>query len=217
MDHCQKEATEIDKLRASLLAKEDLIKELNHRFKNYLQAISYLLSSQIACVAETAAKDAITMAVSRIRTVALIQDMFSSVEQGDVISVRDYLGQLTTYLYDLYGVAHTITYTLDIDDIALATEKMVLLGLILNELLSNIFKYAFLGLGKGRVLLSLKESQQDVVLEVSDDGIGLPPRFKMPEDRHSGLGIVQGLSEQLGGVLSISGQSGTTCTISWKK
>ena len=128
----------------NLHEKEILLREIHHRVKNNLQIISSLLSLQSRNVDDSAVKDAMKAGQNRVHSMALIhQNLY---QEGDLIGVntRDYITKLTTSLWHSYNIEEErISLITDIDPLRLDVDIMIPVGLILNELISNALKYAF--------------------------------------------------------------------------
>jgi two-component sensor histidine kinase len=89
-------------------------------------------------------------------------------------------------------------------------DTVIPLGLILNELITNCYKYAFKGREKGNIEIRLQQKDKMFSLSISDDGVGMPPNFDIKKARSLGLNLVNGLVRQLDGALTFqTGENGT--------
>jgi two-component sensor histidine kinase len=107
---------------------------------------------------------------------------------------------------------------MEMDDIELNIDQAVPCGLILNELITNAFKYAFPGGNKGaiRIKAHLVNDDREFVLEVSDNGMGFTPGLDLKNPSSLGLRLVQGLiAHQLKGSLDVATEGGTVFTLRW--
>jgi len=90
-------------------------------------------------------------------------------------------------------------------------------GLIVNEIYSNALKYAFIGRKKGTINISMTETDNDIILEIKDDGIG----YEQPEDVDNldplGLRIIDSLVKQIHATIAVKSSEGTTITITFPK
>ncbi len=204
-------------MRASLREKEVLLKEIHHRVKNNLQIINSLLSMQAEALGDARVKAAFSDSQNRIRAMALIHETLYSAGDLGRIDVRTYCERLTGALARGYGqttqgvevrlsIAHGLFLTLD---------AAVPCGLIINELVTNSFKYAFPG-GRGG-LISVGVTCCDGrfwTLCVGDNGVGMPD-LDLQNISSTGLQLVSGLCDQLEATFRIERRGGARWTISF--
>src|SRR5690606_25019018 len=158
--------------------KEVLLKEIHHRVKNNLQVISSLLSLQSRQLEDSKAKEAIRASRNRVKSMALIHQKLYQDENLVEVDVQEYIDKLTGSLVSSYQTSDkTVHFHTDVDSIKLDVDSIIPIGLILNELISNALKYAFDNDHSGTIGVSLKERNDGIRLEVSDDGLGLPDTF----------------------------------------
>lgn len=190
------------RLRQALAEKEVLLAEIHHRVKNNLQVIYSLLDLQTVRV-----KDPLTLAMlsdskHRVRTMALIHQTLYQSKQFATLSFAEYLQRLLDELRSSLAT-HGVDLSLQADPVRLGLETAIPCGLLVNELVSNAFKHAFPAGGAGHVLVKLVDQGGDrVMLEVKDDGVGLPAAMlttPLGSGGSLGLQLVQILTEQLGG------------------
>jgi two-component sensor histidine kinase/PAS domain-containing protein len=199
-------------LESALAEKTILLKEIHHRVKNNLAVVSSLLSMKADAVANPTAKQALLQSQQRVCSMALIHEHLYGNERLDRINFAEYATQLVQRLHAaLASEPDRIAIELALDPIELAIEQAVPCGLILNELLTNAFKYAFLGRERGRIAVSFRESAPGIhELSVADDGVGIPADRRDGTDGNSlGLRIVEVLTSQLDGTLRHEPASGT--------
>lgn len=205
-----------EQLKSSLKEKEVLLKEIHHRVKNNLQVISSLLKLQSGYV-----KDEDTLALffdsyNRVRSMALIhENLYRSPDLGR-IDVADYIGHLTANLLSSYTRSdRQVDLQLDLEHHWLDVDTAIPCGLIINELVSNSFKYAFEGRTGGQVYVKLTREGDQFLLRVGDNGIGLPADFDIEASESLGLQLVLNLTAQLGGDISLDRSRGTSLTITF--
>lgn len=151
-----------------------LLKEIHHRVKNNLQVISSLLSIQSRSVSDEKAKAAILEGKSRVHSMALIHQNLYQKDNLTGIQMDGYLTKLSKDLIANYQVSGAnIQLTTDIAPIKLDVETVVPIGLIVNELISNALKHAFLPGRNGAIEVTLKEENNSLILSVNDNGVGL--------------------------------------------
>lgn len=200
------------KLIASLQEKETLFKEVHHRVKNNLQIISSLLDMTRYRSADKAVKDSLTGARTKIQTMAMIHTRLYDNNPIEKIAMGPQIKDLYSNLHMLYGEGRGIRFELEADEIHLNVAKAIPCALILNELISNAMKHAFLSNDKPTIAVSIAINQGAMVeITVRDNGIGLPQGIDFNQADTLGLKLVRVLVlEQLGGELEILRQNGTT-------
>ncbi|OGT42725.1 MAG: hypothetical protein A3F42_06280 [Gammaproteobacteria bacterium RIFCSPHIGHO2_12_FULL_37_34] len=201
------------KLQISLNEKEALLKEIYHRVKNNLQVILSLLHLQIETIQDQTAKQILLESATRIKSMALVHELLYQSSSLANIEMVKYSNHFSKYLYDTYNInIHHNKLILDIDDVSLDIEKAIPCGLIINELISNIFKHAFPA-GNGIIKLSLKKFGNKLLLTISDNGIGMPPNFDLQNANSLGMKLVYNLTKQIGGTIKMESRHGTTFTL----
>lgn len=199
-------------LESALAEKTILLKEVHHRVKNNLAVISSLLSMKADSVTNPTAKQELLKSQQRVYSMALIHEQLYGNERLDRINFAEYATELVCRLQTAVATDRDrITIELALDPIELAIEQAVPCGLILNELLTNAFKYAFRGRPSGRIAISFRESAAGIrELSVEDDGVGIPAgRANEGNGNSLGLRIVEVLTRQLDGSLEYQPCSGT--------
>jgi two-component sensor histidine kinase/PAS domain-containing protein len=198
-------------LESALAEKTILLKEIHHRVKNNLAVVSSLLSMKADAVTNPTAKEALLQSQQRVYSMALIHEHLYGNERLDRINFAEYATQLVRRLHAaLAGEPDRIAIELALDPIELGIEQAVPCGLILNELLTNAFKYAFRGRESGRIAVSFRERAGMHELSVADDGVGIPAEAAYgPNGDSLGLRIVEVLTHQLDGTLQHEPHSGT--------
>ncbi len=192
-----------------LAEKERLLKEIHHRVKNNLQVVMSLLNSQADALVDKAALSAIQESQHRVQAMALIHQKLYQAEGVARIPMHDYIEEVVAYLSDYYNLSQPIAFHLSVDDIELDVSQAVPLGLIINEAMTNAFKYAFPGGRAGTVRLSLhRRAAASCELTIADDGVGLPQHYDPSLSRSLGMTLLHGFSQQLGGQLTITSPPG---------
>jgi two-component sensor histidine kinase len=129
----------------------------------------------------------------------------------------DYIYELVEYLRDSYAIRENIGFSLQIEDIELDHASAITLGLILNEVITNAIKYAFAKTDNGRISISLGHiSDSQILLTVQDNGPGLPEDFATRIGASMGMELLQGLTDDIGGNLTIENNNGTCIKIIFK-
>ena len=206
-----------NKIKSSLVEKNTLLQEIHHRVKNNMQIISSLLNLQIKYVDDGKAVDVLKESQNRVKSMAMIHDKLYMSEDLTRINFVEYIKSLVSNLFYSYNVEDTIKPRLKIDMISLNMETAVPCGLIISELVSNSLKYAFPDGLNGEIFVSLRSKQDNYELIISDNGIGLPLEFDIKNTKTLGLMLVNSLTEQIDGKISINRDKGTRYSIIFKE
>jgi two-component system, sensor histidine kinase PdtaS len=205
------------KIEASLNEKDILLKEIHHRVKNNLQIISSLLSLQSNFLQDPNVVDALTESQNRIRSMALIHEKLYQTMDLSRINFREYIEDLVDNLFNSYQADSNVTKEILVDEVYLNIDIAISLGLIINELVTNSFKYAFPD-KKGKVLIRMYRNGGDgeVKLEVEDNGTGLPADFNISSTNTLGFQLVLSLIDQIEGEIKTIPVKGTKFVITYK-
>jgi PAS domain S-box-containing protein len=204
-------------LKESLREKETLLREVHHRVKNNLQIIASLLHFQAKKIKNPEDLAAFSEGRDRLRAMILVHEKLYQSRGLTRIDFGNYLRSLAGELQRSYGArsGRRIDVKISADEIELPIEVALPCGMIVSELLTNIFKYAFPGELKGGANLRLATRDGQVDLTVSDDGVGLPPGFDIQHSGSFGWQLIRNLTAQLGGTVRVLSQHGTTVSISF--
>ncbi len=189
---------------------ELLLKELNHRVKNNLQILSSLLVLQSNYIKDDDhAFQAIKSNEGRVNAMALIHKKLSINDRNQEINMKEYLPELVQYLVQSYGYPqHRLNLVLDIQEIKLAVDKAIPLGLVINELVSNACKYAFKEQTNPQLVVRLnQENKSEIKIEIEDNGIGFEGSIDNPTS--FGLKMVNMLAKELKAKIAFTTNKGT--------
>lgn len=193
----------------SLVEKDSLLKEIHHRVKNNLQMVSSLLSLQTKNTRSKAAIEALEEGKSRVKAMALIHQKLYQNDDLSVIEMQGYIESLINSVQSVYKKGgHNISITIDAEGTELDIDRAIPFGLILNELVSNSFKYAFPENDEnGKIYIHLRKNGDQGYFEYTDNGVGLPE--DSDERAHSSMGIrlINRLVNQLQSKLNIDRQA----------
>jgi len=206
-----------EKLNASVAEKEFLVKEIHHRVKNNLQIISSLLNLQADSIADQEVKEKYKESIGRIKSMAIIHELLYRSKNLSEIKIKDYLEELVSFISDTYNLGKRIQVNLDVNvkHKIINLDKAIPCGIIINELMSNAFKYAFENGKSGTIKIKFLETDHHYNLVVSDNGIGLPAKMDPKNTDTLGLQLVNSLVGQLGGSMNIKTKGGTSFNISF--
>lgn len=198
-----------EKLKQLLREKEYLLKEIHHRVKNNLQIISSLLKLQSRHIEDPKALAMFKDSRNRVISMALLHERLYRSNDLAQIDAHEYITSLVKHLKNSFiSYQKNITISTEIDHIFLNVDTALPCGLIVSELVSNALKYAFPYTEQGNIYLTLKENENICILQVQDDGIGLPANLESKKQKSLGLQLVNNLSEQLDGQLFIENHLG---------
>lgn len=211
----QKEAEE--SIKAALLEKETLLKEVHHRVKNNLQVMTSLLHMQSLKSQNSDVIRLFRESEARLHSMAIIHEqLYQTGNNLAEIDFREYVKQLVRQIIRLQDANRNIILDMEqVEAISLCIEIAVPCGLIINELVCNAYKHAF-PKGIGTIQIALQADGDDNVLVVSDDGIGLPDNFEV-NMKTLGLRLLNTLVMQIDGILDITSLQGTTFTVRFPK
>jgi two-component sensor histidine kinase len=205
-----------NELESSLKEKEVMLLEIHHRVKNNLQVIYSLLDLQSKKISDKKTREIFEESRNRIMSMSLIHENLYHSENLDSIVFKKYLLQLTRGIAETYNRPE-INLVVDMDELNLDIHVGIPCGLIVNELVSNCFKYAFPTQSKGEIRLGIaKTSDGHNSLTVIDNGIGMLADFDIKNASTLGLLIVNVLVAQIGGKMELkSGIEGTVFCITF--
>ncbi len=208
-------------LQTSLQEKELLLQEIHHRTKNNLQIISGLLYQQTKRVKDVPTLDVLKEGQSRVKSMALIHEKFNSSQNLNQIDFTSYIRHLINHIYQAYGITPSeVALNFNFDNIFLDINTAIPCGLIINELISNALKYAFLPYPPHSAQITLNMHEGDdgqIGLSISDNGVGLFEDIDFRQTNTTGLGLVNNLVKQLEGTIALYSQHGTRFVITFVK
>lgn len=189
---------------ASLYEKETLLREIHHRVKNNMQIIMSILKLQDYRVDEERIHGVIRDCRNRISSMAVIHEKLYMTESFSKIIVGDYLRELADRIIrEFYPLGDRTNCTFSCDpDICVDIEKGIPLGLIINELITNSMKYAFIGKDNGVITITIEKKESIISILYCDNGIGLPDNFNLEASKTLGIQLIQNLTFQLQGTIS---------------
>jgi len=172
-------------LNEALSEKELLLQEVHHRVKNNLQIILSMIRLQTDITPHKEVKESFKVLENRINAIAKTYSVLLSKDSFETIDMREYIDELIDDLVEVMGKSD-VEFKKYID-MKLPIKKAVYIGLILNELITNSFKYAFEN-NDGVIEIKLYEKDGEKILEIKDNGVG----FKVENQRDSlGLRLVE--------------------------
>ena len=205
-------------LQKALGDKELLLAEIHHRVKNNLQIISGLLDLQAANIEDENVKNAFNEGQSRINSISLIHQNLYQHDTLENICFHVFIKELVGKVAELFEqVNQFITFDIGEEEILLDINRAVPLGLIVNELVTNAYKYLPKNVDNNIVSIYLKkEKNDDYILRYKDNGPGLKDHIDLDTPKTLGLDLIKGLAEQLGGKLVYLYEEGSCFVIYFK-
>ncbi|HOW67702.1 MAG TPA: PAS domain S-box protein [Candidatus Paceibacterota bacterium] len=198
-------------LRSSLEEKEALLKEVHHRVKNNLQIVSSLLNLGCRRLDHPGIAEFLTDIQSRIRAMALLHETLYASDNLARINFSRYVDVLCAQIARSYASdMRNIILRQQIVDIDLDLDRAIPVGLIIHELVSNALKHAFPNRPGGMIAVQLQApNEQQYLLQVEDNGRGLPSDLGLSTTDTLGLRLVRSLVDQLDGKMTVSNDGGT--------
>lgn len=196
-------------LEAALQEKELLLKEIHHRVKNNLQIVVGLLELQSNRIEAEPVKKALLESINRVRSMSLVHQKLYMGDNLGKVDVKDYIASLIREIeFSNNKGVHKLEKELVLPELIFDIDSIIPIGLIITELLTNSFKYAF-NQDKSFVRIEIKPlADGRYLLTYQDNGPGLPPDFEISRSRSLGMRLVQQLSRQLNGEVTYTYENG---------
>lgn len=206
------------KLKQSLDEKQVLLEEIHHRVKNNLAIISGFLQLQAFETEDEKTKSVLNDSQLRIQSMAIVHEMLYQSENFIDISFDTYVNKLITTMQNTLPFDHQhIDIEIDAADVSMDINQAIPCAILVNELLTNAYKHAFADKKSGTIWISLRETEDQIVVEVRDNGVGLPKDFSIEDQTSIGMNLIQNLTQQLNGELDIEAKDGTCFRVSFDK
>jgi len=186
------DATEERRKNAELEVKSTMIQEVHHRVKNNLQNVAAVLRMQQRRAQEVETKQALTEAISRILSVAVIHE-FLSLDESQSINVRDVCQRIVTQTRQLMAPGQQVEFLIEGPAIYLPSTQATATALVINELVQNALEHGYEHRDHGQIKVVLTDGGDSVKLEICDDGEPLSTDFDLAASTSLGLQIVRSL------------------------
>lgn len=206
-----------EKIKDSLREKEVLLGEIHHRVKNNLAVISGLLYLQAEKTDTEAGRNLLQQSQGRINSMALVHELLYENHNFSGIDPGRYIEQLITHISSNLSVGgKDISTTVHTGDLQLDMNIAIPCALLINELLTNAYKYAFAGRDEGEISVRIYREDGFNHIVVKDDGVGIPDSYIQGEGEEGlGMSLVRILTKQLNGTLAIENKNGSLFKISF--
>jgi len=187
-----------------------MMKELHHRVKNNLQIVSSLLNLQSYKIPDEESASVFRESQLRVQAMSLMHQRLYRVEDASLVNFRLYVEDLAETLLKAYGFdRQSFNMNITVDREMLDVDTVMPLGLLLNEILTNSFKYAYASVKHPLLMISLKTLENKLQLEVADNGPGIPAG----EKKGFGQQLIKALTKQLNATCSVHLEQGTRYTL----
>jgi two-component sensor histidine kinase/ActR/RegA family two-component response regulator len=234
-----------EEIRTSLLEKKVLLEEIHKRVENNLETISNLMGLECSNAVDKEPVEIYQESQNRVKAIALIHEQLSRSEDFGIVDFSKYAQDIVDYLFNIYAVdPNQIEVSISANGILLDIDTAVPCGLIINELVTNSIKHAFPmtlnSLGENefsfkdliekngkylydypekacKIDINLSLNQNIYILEVKDNGIGLPGDFYIIYPKTTGMQMVNALVRQLDGLIDLENDHGAEFKISFRE
>ena len=199
-----------DKIKDLLTEKELLLREVHHRIKNFMNTIKSIVFLQEEALTDPSAVSALKDVEGRINSMMILYDKLYRGDYFTDIPVRDYIPNLVEDIVSNFSNSTPVKVVTEIGDFQLDATKLQPIGIIINELITNILKYAFIGRIDGLITVSAELAGKHVTIKIKDNGIGMPESVTFENSTGFGMSLVFIIAEQLGGGIKIERSEGTS-------
>lgn len=204
--HIAKRIQSEKELEKAFLEKKHLLQELQHRAKNSFTMISSLVDLAASTSKFTEVKTAFNEIGSRIMAISELYELLFSTDSVYDVQLDEYICRITNSLNNL---SLKINLETRCDAIILPVKICIPIGIIVTELITNSIKHAFPENRSGTITVSLKKTNIGAIIEIMDNGTGLPEGFDISAAMSLGLNLIQILVEQIDGSFKIESSDGT--------
>ncbi|MDZ7690427.1 MAG: histidine kinase dimerization/phosphoacceptor domain -containing protein [Balneolaceae bacterium] len=204
-------------LSISLKEKETLLAEIHHRVKNNLAIVTSMMELQAMDTEQRELQDSLRVAQQRIRTIASIHELLYGAKSLSHLNFGENIKLLIRDIEEVYDSSKEITVTVDADHILMNINQAIPCALLVNEVVTNAYKHAFKHREEGEIEVKLQENNEEVVVTVKDNGVGLPNDFMKENTSSIGMTLIKLLKQQLDGEIKFSSANGTQFVFTFKK
>ncbi|MGN8225520.1 sensor histidine kinase [Gracilimonas sp. BCB1] len=193
----------------SLKKKETLLAEIHHRIKNNLSVLTTMLELQASDEQNEAVLNRLIDSIARIHTMASIHEQLYQSENYAELDFSDRIKLLATNIKKTLQTQAKVDLIFRCEPLHISVDHALACSLVVNEVLTNIFKHAFKDREEGRIVLELNPSpgESNPHLKISDDGVGLPKGFQASGSESLGLSLIDMLSDQIAETYSFSSKN----------
>ncbi|SHG33723.1 PAS domain S-box-containing protein [Fodinibius roseus] len=204
-------------LRESLTEKETLLAEIHHRVKNNLAIVTSMMQLQAMETEDIDLQGALRSAQQRIQTIATIHELLYSSESLSHLNFGEHVKQLLHNLEEIYNTGKQITIVSDVEQVPMNINQAIPCALMVNEVVTNAYKHAFNLQKRGEIGIQLYEENGNVVVEITDNGVGFPSNIMQEGASTIGMTLINLLKQQLEGDVYFSNKNGTQFKLVFEK
>lgn len=204
------------RIRALVEEKALLLRETHHRVKNSINTMISMLKIQADAMSDPGAHDALVEAAERFRSMSLLYDRLHQLESPDDVRVDWYLPALVREIVRSYPHRTDVRVAEQIEsmaDVRVPARTLSLIGIIVNELVVNCLKHAFVGRDTGVIAIGVGRASSGLRIELADDGVGIQRAPSQDAGGGFGLQVIEALVRQLGARLDVHSDGGTCCVL----
>ncbi len=195
-----------------------LLREVYHRVKNNLAVVSSLLGLQANSMNDERLTEALMDSKNRVLSMSSIHETLYQSDNLSSIDLNEYLSKLVKDVARNYSIGSKINLMIQAENILIGVKQASPVGLIVNELITNSFKYAFSDKQEGEIRIGLGKTEDQIELTYADNGAGIPQNFNWKNPKSMGLKLVKILGEgQLGGSAELNREQGTCFIFKFKQ
>lgn len=217
-----------DQVKQDLKIKTALLQELYHRTKNNMQVIISMLKIQSRNLENRSLTenegidylhDSLYNVINKVKAMSLVHEKLYQAKDLSHINLKEYIGDLVKYLMRGYNIrTDKVILNMELDEVFVLIDSAIPLGLVLNEIISNVFKHAFPHTKNDELFIKLyKEKDETIHIQLNDNGVGIPNDFDLKNVSTMGMQTVFSLTEyQLMGKVKYDTKKGLKWHISFK-
>ncbi len=204
-------------LRKNLKEKNVLLKEIHHRVKNNLQLVSSLLNLQANKINNEGFSNAIKSSQDRIRSMAIVHEKLYQSKSLSEVNIKSYFDALIEEKSKVTS-NKDINFSLEIPNVAFTIDKVIPIGLLINEMITNSYKHAFNSSNDNTIKIQLViKANDEGILKYEDNGTGLRQDYRVANPHSMGMDLIESFVDQLDGKLDLkSTTKGLAYTINFQ-
>ncbi|OPX27358.1 MAG: hypothetical protein B1H06_04820 [Candidatus Cloacimonas sp. 4484_143] len=198
-----------EKVKSLLEEKEILLREVHHRIKNNMATIESLLRLHTRNTKNTEVISGLNDAVNRIKSMRILYDKLLGSDNFNDISILGYLSPLIDEVISVFPNKNIIKINKQIEDFEINAKLVFPLGIIINELITNIMKYAFKDTVDNEITIIASKKNDKAWIAIQDNGIGISEEINLKTTNSFGLRLVEMLIRQINGSIELIHENGT--------
>lgn len=203
------------RIKTLLEEKSLLLKEVHHRIKNNMATVAGLLNLQAGTLRDPVAVSALQDAANRVQSMMILYEKLYTTETVGALDLQIYLPALVDQIIQNCASPIPVEVEKQVEKMVLDVKVLQALGIIINEIITNIMKYAFVGRTEGKITIRAYRDKDWVYLEVADNGLGMDESITVEKTPGFGLMLIKILTEQLRGTIRIERNGGTKIGIAF--